>query len=93
MTRSMLFGLPLVTLAACAGTALGVTGNGSRICDSTRTALVGIDANYTLANNSDKIIYAAGVNDSSGCRMRIGEGGHTPRYRVRARSRPLPPPP
>jgi len=86
MNRSLLLSLPLATLAVCTGDALGVTENGSRICDSTRTALVAIDANYTLTSNSDKIIYAAGVNDSSGCRMRTGEGGHTLQYRVVAGS-------
>ena len=86
MNRSLLFNLPLLALAVCSGNAFGVTSNGSRICDSTRTALVAIDANFTLTSNNDKIIYAAGVNDSAGCRMRTGEGGHTLQYRVLAGS-------
>ena len=86
MNRSLSLSLPLITLAVCAGNALGVSENGSGICNSTRVALVAVDANYTLPDNNDKIIYAAGVNDNTGCRMRDGEGGHTLQYRVLAGS-------
>lgn len=86
MNRSLLFVLPLVTLAVCAGNARGqiVTSNGSTICDSSRVALVAIDANYKLPSNTDKIIYAAGVNDTGACRIRIGHGGHTLQFRILA---------
>ncbi len=70
MKRSLFFGLPLMTLAACAGNALGadfLTALGSRICDSTRTALVAIDASYTLTDNNDKIIFCAAAQDDN-CR-------------------------
>ena len=82
MNRSLLCGLALVTLTACSGPAFGsnMTSNGSTICDSNRDALAAIDANYTLTNNSNKIIYAAGANDDD-CRPEGGES-HTLRYRI-----------
>lgn len=58
-----------------------ITANGSRICDSTRTALAAIDASYTLADNNDKIIYAAGANDFA-CHPGSGIAGHTLQYRI-----------
>lgn len=87
-TRSLLLVLPVVTVAACAGNALGgMTARGSRICDSNRDTIagVGVDANYTLASNSDKLIYCAAVTDSN-CDSRTGEGGMTLQYRVAAGS-------
>ena len=56
--------------------------NGSRIADSTRNPLAVIDADYTLTSNSQLIVYAAGVYDATDCRLRSGEGGHSPQYRV-----------
>ncbi len=74
MKRSLSFGLSIATLAACAGDTLGgMTERGSRICDSSRVALVGIDANYTLTDNNDKLIYCAAVTDSN-CDSRTDEG-------------------
>ena len=64
-----------MTLAARAGSTFGaVTSNGSTVCDSNRSGLVAIDASYTLTNNNEKIIYAAGAIDATGCRPRTGEG-------------------
>ena len=54
-----------------------VSENGSRVADSSRSALAALNTNYSLTSNSDLIIYAAGVNDS-GCRIKTGKGGHSP---------------
>ncbi len=88
MKRSLVFSLPIITLAACAGNALGALANkGSRICDSSRVALVAIDASYTLTDNNDKIIFCAAADDVDGtCDAETGEGGHTLQYRELAGS-------
>ncbi len=84
MKRSLVFSLPIITLAACAGDALGgyLTEKGSRVCNSSRVALVDVDASYTLTDNNDKLILCLAADDVDGdCRTRDGEGGHTLQYR------------
>ncbi len=88
MNRSLFFGLPLITLAICAGNALGadsLTALGSRICNSTRTGLVAIDASYTLTNNTDKLIFCAAAQDAN-CRPDGGTNACSLEYRELAGS-------
>ncbi len=70
----------LALLASRPASGASATANGSRICDANRVALAAIDASYTLVNNNDPIIFAAGVNDN-GCELRSGEGGHSLQFR------------
>jgi hypothetical protein len=56
--------------------------DGSRVCDSSRTALAAINANYTLPSNGAKIIYCAAIDGVTGDRMRVlGTGTFTLHWR------------
>ncbi len=46
----------VTAMALASGAHAALTNKGSRICNSTRTALAAIDASYTLTDNNDKII-------------------------------------
>lgn len=43
---------------------MAVIANGARVCDNNRNALAGIDVSHTLANNTDPIIFALGLNSN-----------------------------
>ena len=59
---------------------MALAANGSRICDTDRVALVGIDVNHTLANNTDLIIFALGTVLVAGDEVKGGDS-HTWQFR------------